>query len=56
MKELNVRTRNNQYEFLLELFGSGLEMKNAYVAPGQWPIYRPVYGLGPTVINDRNGK
>ena len=35
MKELNVRTGNNQHKFLLELFGSGLEVKNVHFAPGQ---------------------
>ena len=35
IKELNGRTGNNQYKFLSELFGSGLEVKNVYFAPGQ---------------------
>ena len=35
MKELNVRTGNNEYKFLLELFGSGLEVKKIYFAQGQ---------------------
>ena len=38
MKELNVRTGNNQYKLFLELFGSELEVKNVYFALGQWPI------------------
>ena len=40
MKELVVKTGNNQLKFLLELFGSGLEVKNVYFAPGHYPIYR----------------
>ena len=35
MKELSVRTENNQCKFLLELFGSGLEVRNVYFASVQ---------------------
>ena len=35
MKELNVKTGNNQYMFLLQLFRSGLKVENVYFAPCQ---------------------